>query len=422
MKNASCYLVSLFLAIGLGFPNVSFAKEKMAVMDLNANFGVKRSLAEAFSDRIRDEIRGLGDYEVPNRRGLQKLAKKRGLTDRLISDDNQCLIGFGRATATRYVIVGSISKSKPGSPLFLTVNVRLLDTAGSGAGVVSRVSKKFDTEEELEKGAKPIAALIMAKKGPTEVTSTLLPRIAKQDFKPKTITNTFGMKFVSIPAGTFMMGSPPDEPGRGDDEELHRVTLSKPFYIQTTEVTQGQWKNVMGNNPSSLRDCDGCSVELVSWEDAQKFIERLNQVEGTTKYRLPSEAEWEYASRAGTATPFHTGYCISTKQANYDGNKPISCCPSGENRKKTAKAGDLPPNPWGVYEMNGNVWEWCQDWKGNYPAEHVTDPRGPSSGNARVLRGGSWLDDARNLRSARRFSYPPDYRDYDIGFRVVKDY
>lgn len=422
MKTTRYFWMSVLLITGLLLPRVSLAQEKVAVMDLKPNFGVKNSVAETFSDQLRDEIRETGNYEVPSRRSLQKLAKKGGITDRLTSEDNQCLIAFGRATATRYVIVGSISKSKPGSPLSFTVDVRLLDTAGSGAGVVSRVSKKFDTEEELEKGAKPVAVRIMAKTGPTEVTSTLLPRIAKQDFKSETNTNTFGMKFVSIPAGTFMMGSPVDEPGRADDEGLHRVTISKPFYIQTTEVTQAQWKNVMGDEPSNFRDCGDCPVELVSWEEAQKFIQRLNQVEGTEKYRLPTEAEWEYASRAGTATPFHTGYCISTDQANYDGNKPISCCPSGKNRQKPAKAGGLPPNPWGVYDMNGNVWEWCQDWKGAYPTGHVTDPKGPSSGNARVLRGGSWLDDAKNLRSARRFSYPPNYHDYDIGLRVVKDY
>jgi formylglycine-generating enzyme required for sulfatase activity len=138
------------------------------------------------------------------------------------------------------------------------------------------------------------------------------------------------MKFVPIPAGKFVMGSPPDESYRGSDENQYEVRISKPFYMQTTEVSQGQWKKVMGNNPSGFKDCgDDCPVESVSWEDAQKFISKLNQMEGTEKYRLPTEAEWEYACRAETKTPFFTGDCISTDQANYDGNYPAKNCPKG---------------------------------------------------------------------------------------------
>lgn len=419
MRRASCYLVGLFLAIGLCLPYVSFGKEKekLAVMDLKANYGVEKNVAEAFSDGIRKEIPGLGDYKVLSRKDLEKSAKKTGLTQRLGSKDTQCLIDFGRAIGTRYIIAGSISKSKPGPKSSIIVNLRLINTEGWDAGVRKRVSREAKTKDELLKSAKAVAALIMEK------SSTQTPSTPKQKVKEKKITNSFGMTFISIPSGDFMMGSHADEPGRGNDEVWHRVIISKPFYIQTTEVTQRQWQNVMGKNPSHFKDCgDDCPVEVVSWNQAQEFIKRLNQVEGTDKYRLPTEAEWEYAGRAGNTTPFYTGNCISTDQANYDGNKPISCCPSGKYKKSTGKVGSLPPNPWGLYNMYGNVWEWCQDWKGAYPAGQVTDPKGPASGKGRVLRGGSWLDDARNLRSARRFSYSPDFRDYDIGFRVVRNY
>jgi len=258
----------------------------------------------------------------------------------------------------------------------------------------------------------------------------------------KTFTNSIGMKFVQIPAGTFMMGSPENETGRDNDEKQHRVTLTKSFYMQTTEVTQGQWKAVMGtmtktkvipgclfpthiqvetpNNPSHFSNCgDHCPVEQVSWNDCQEFIRKLNQREGNGTYRLPTEAEWEYACRAGTTTPFNTGNCLSANEANYDGNYPYMGCSRGQYRKKTVSVGSFSPNAWGLYDMHGNVWEWCQDWKGDYPGGSVTDPEGPSSGTYRVIRGGGWSHNAGNCRSADRNISTPDYRSRFNGFRVA---
>ncbi len=183
------------------------------------------------------------------------------------------------------------------------------------------------------------------------------------------------MEFVLIPPGTFMMGSPSDEPGRVDNETQHQVTLSRSYYLQTTEVTQGQWKAVMGNNPSYFKNCgEDCPVEQVSWFDTQDFIRKLNQKENTSKYRLPSEAEWEYAARAGKTSPFHTGNCITTDQANYDGNYPLTGCSKGEYRQKKVRVKSFNPNAFGLYDMHGNVYEWCQDWYGVYPSSSVTDP------------------------------------------------
>jgi formylglycine-generating enzyme required for sulfatase activity len=240
--------------------------------------------------------------------------------------------------------------------------------------------------------------------------------------KDKLFTNTIGMKFALISPGTFTMGSPQDEKERDSDERQHLVTLRKAFYIQTTEVTQDQWKKVMGKNPSHFQNCgDNCPVEMVSWNDAQRFIRELNQIEGTDKYRLPTEAEWEYTCRTGTTTTFYTGDCISTKQANYNGRQPLNRCPKGTYRKNPTVIGAFPPNPWGLYLMHGNVWEWCQDWYGEYPSHHVTDPGGASSGDTRVLRGGSWFSPAKDLRSACRGRYDPNSCDDDIGFRLLRD-
>ena len=237
----------------------------------------------------------------------------------------------------------------------------------------------------------------------------------------KTFTNPLGMKFIYILPGTFMMGSPANERGADDDEKQHQVTISRPFYLQATEVTQGQWKKVMGNNPSYFKGCgDDCPVEWVSWTNVQEFIKRLNLMVGSDKYRLPTEAEWEYACRAGTTTRFYTGNCLSTDEANYQGNFPFFGCPKGKYKLKTGKVGGFPPNPWGLYDMHGNVWEWCQDFKGEYPLGHVTGPKGPLLGSSRVVRGGSWGRGALACRAAKRNSIPPMSRSNRIGFRLAK--
>ena len=219
------------------------------------------------------------------------------------------------------------------------------------------------------------------------------------------IANTIGMKFVLIPAGSFMMG---------EGSEKHQVTISSPFYMQTTEVTQGQWQRVMGNNPSRFKDGGGdCPVEQVSWNDVQEFIRKLNGLEGTDKYRLPTEAQWEYAARSGGKKEEWAGTSNESSLGSYawyDAN-------SGG---KTHPVARKQPNGLGLFDMSGNVWEWCQDWYGNYPAGSVTDPEGPSSGSFRVLRGGSWYYYAGRCRSAFRYYNVPGSRDDDLGFRLLR--
>jgi formylglycine-generating enzyme required for sulfatase activity len=232
----------------------------------------------------------------------------------------------------------------------------------------------------------------------------------------KLIKNSIGMEFVLIPAGSFTMGSPLNEPGRDLDEQQHPVTIKRPFYLQTTEVTQKQWRQVMGSNRSWSKDCgDDCPVENVSWDDAQEFIKKLNQMESGEKYRLPTEAEWEYACRAGTRTSYYTGETEEgLNQAGwYSKNSGNKLHPVGEKK----------PNAWGLYDMHGNVWEWVEDdW-------HDTYKRAPDDGSAwidnrrgygRVIRGGSWLIDARNCRSATRFGDGPGRRDDFVGFRLSR--
>ncbi len=251
---------------------------------------------------------------------------------------------------------------------------------------------------------------------------------AKTSVKPKTsgsnphITNSLGMVFVYIKPGTFMMGSPSSEVGRDNYEKQHKVTLTKSFYMQTTEVTQGQWKAIMGENPSWFDNCgDDCPVERVSWNDVQKFIHKLNLQSSGKTYRLPTEAEWEYACRAGTTTPFNTGNCLSTTQANYDGQNTYWRCSKGKDRDKSISVATFKPNVWKLYDMHGNVWEWCQDWYAdNYPTGSIVDPVGPDTGKARVIRGGGWDGGEKFARSAFRRRYIPDSHPYGTGFRLVR--
>jgi formylglycine-generating enzyme len=240
--------------------------------------------------------------------------------------------------------------------------------------------------------------------------------------KEKTFTEGLtGMRFVHIPAGEFAMGSPANEPGHQKDETLHRVVISRPFYLGATEVTQRQWQAVMGYNPSAFpASGPDAPVERVSWNQVQEFVRRLNRrVNG--RFRLPTEAEWEYACRAGTATPYSFGMRITTEQANYDGRYPLPGQPAGVFREATAPAASYPPNRWGLYDMHGNVWEWCADEYCPYPAGAVRDPFNSCRSPYKVIRGGSWYFGADSARSALRYTHEPQLSGFSIGFRLACD-
>jgi len=236
---------------------------------------------------------------------------------------------------------------------------------------------------------------------------------------PKHYTNNLGMKFTWIPPGSFMMGSPKEEKERLPDESQHKVTLTKGFYMGVYTVTQEQWQAVMGNNPSHFKGEKNLPVEQVSWNDCQEFIKKLREKDKDKKaYRLPTEAEWEYSCRAGTTTPFHFGETISTDQANYYGEAVYGNGKVGVYRKKTTPVGTFPANAWGLHDMHGNVWQWCQDWYAEYPKNNVTDPQGPEKGESRVLRGGSWSGTPEYCRSAYRGRNEPGIRVINCGCRL----
>ncbi|CAG1021730.1 Formylglycine-generating enzyme [Patescibacteria group bacterium] len=230
--------------------------------------------------------------------------------------------------------------------------------------------------------------------------------------------NNVKQVFRWIEAGTFLMGSPEDEPERLERETQHQVTLTHGYWLAETACTQALWQAVMGNNPAEFKG-ENNPVEKVSWLDTQTFLDKLNQLIPNLNARLPTEAEWEYACRAGTTTPFSFGENITPEQVNYDGNYPYNGAEKGLYRGKTVAVKSLPPNDWGLYEMHGNVWEWCDDWFGDYPNQAVTNPTGATEGISRVLRGGSWFDFAGGARSAVRSGNDPGYRNLLIGFRFA---
>ncbi|MBL8472843.1 MAG: SUMF1/EgtB/PvdO family nonheme iron enzyme [Rhodocyclaceae bacterium] len=222
-----------------------------------------------------------------------------------------------------------------------------------------------------------------------------------------------------IAPGRFMMGSPADEPERFLKELQHEVVLSDPFWLADTACTQALWQAVTGADPSRGKGAQR-PVDMVSWNDVVLgFLPALDALEPKLQAVLPTEAQWEYACRAGSKTPFSFGNTVTVDQVNYDGNYPYAHCPKGQDRARTIDVAALPANPWGLYQMHGNVWEWCADWYGNYGLAKQTDPTGPRNGRERVLRGGSWSDYAGYCRAACRHAYEPAERSDYVGFRFA---
>lgn len=217
------------------------------------------------------------------------------------------------------------------------------------------------------------------------------------------------MEFVLIPAGVFQMGSP-EEVGDEDETPRHQVTLTRPFYLGKYEVTQEQWVQLMGSNPSHFKGAKQ-PVDTVSWKDCQRFLEKLQEKTGRV-FTLPTEAQWEYACRAGTGTRWHFGdeSALAGEYAWFEKNSGGVTHPVGGKK----------PNPWGIHDLHGNLGEWCADWYTSpYPKTGVTDPRGSPTGESRIVRGGAWGDDPANLRSAYRNANGPDGAHNGIGFRCV---
>lgn len=231
------------------------------------------------------------------------------------------------------------------------------------------------------------------------------------------------MEFVYISKGSFQMGEANSD---YDSGTTHQVNISKDFWLGRTEVTQNQWQKIMGNKeihpekPSPFRGAHpDYPVVGVSYFDVERFLERLNEQSNDYRFRLPTEAEWEYACRAGTTTPFSYGLRLSDSLANFNAQMSSKHSNLGKFLEHPTPVGSYAPNPWGLYDMHGNVWEWVSDWYALYSEEAETDPKGPISGKEKMLRGGSWYFGAENAKSSYRKTHEPRLWGFSIGFRIV---
>ncbi|MGO9113045.1 MAG: formylglycine-generating enzyme family protein [Thermoguttaceae bacterium] len=264
--------------------------------------------------------------------------------------------------------------------------------------------------------SQPGAAKQESTKPDTTTKETGAGSKAQSELKELAVDLGHGVKLemVLIPAGEFMMGSPDsDKDSLAGEKPRHRVRITKPFYLGKYLATQEQWEAIMGNNPSSFRGAK-YPVESVSWDDCQQFLKRLNEKVGEGTFALPSEAQWEYACRAGSTTRYDFGDDESGlgEYGWYGANSGGEMHPIGQKK----------PNAWVLYDMHGNVWEWCQDWcdRDYYANSPTDDPTGPATGSGRVGRGGSWIDPARFCRSAGRFNFDPGGGSNGLGLRVVR--
>ena len=294
-----------------------------------------------------------------------------------------------------------------------------------GNGVSLDLDEALHWLKKAAKAGHSTAEMVLQDIGQTVNASGGKPQSSGRDLclssgDTKTIVLPGGaeMEMIYCAPGSFIMGTPADDPDRCDDEVQHKVILTKGFWLGKYPVTQAQWKSVMGHNPSESNKGYNYPVDNVSWDDCNSFIEKINS-QSNLNARFPTEAEWEYACRAGTTTAYHWGNSLNGDRANCDGNYPCGTTVKGRYLQKTSPVGTYDANPWGFYDMHGNVCEWCADWLGSYPTNAVTDPKGPASGDYyRVLRGGGWSNFARRCRSADRSNGFPDQRYFYFGFRL----
>ena len=372
-------------------------------------------------DKMKEEVAELDMHMGSRNISLDELIGEDGENshmDFLVVDaENQeeSLIKKEQSSLDKYFITAALSGLNEREK-YIILNRVMADNPETLQGIGDKYNITQEDARQIEKQALNKMQQVLRH---VVVTSSVVRRLestekllVESSGKKEYICPITGAKFVLIPAGTFMMGSPEDEIGHMDDETLHQVTISKPFYLQTTPVTQRQWKVVMGNNPFWFTGEDR-PVVGVQWGDIQKYIQKLNELAGNARYRLPTEAEWEYACRAGS----NGRYCFGDDETMLG---KYAWYYSANSNQETHPVGLKRPNAWGLYDMHGNVYECCSDWYGAeyYSESPRDDPQGPSSGEARVSRGATW-DLALNSRAAVRGLENDVLRYFDSGFRIA---
>ncbi|MDR1398938.1 MAG: SUMF1/EgtB/PvdO family nonheme iron enzyme [Treponema sp.] len=397
----------------------------LAVLPFAIPNGVNAQDAELLAQLLATEIANSGKYAVLPRTQTIRTAMAEQEIQRSGITDPDSIKAIGQATNARYVLSGNVRSL--GTTNMFMVSILNIERASQERG--NQIEYRNITD-----GLQLMAEL-----------SYLLTGVRPGE------TAAFQESFIKIEAGTFTMGSPLSEPDRNANETPHQVTVSS-FYLGKYEVTQKEYEEVMGLNPSAFKNSAlPLPVEQVSWYDAVEYCNKRSEREGlipaytihktrfdpnntnsndaiawlvtwnrsANGYRIPTEAEWEYACRAGTTTPFTIGGAITIGEANYNSAYPATAS-GAAYPAKTVPVGTYSANKWGISDIHGNVWEWCWDWFGNYSVENQTDPNGPATGMYRVIRGGGWYGYALHLRSAARLSLNPSSRASYLGFRVAR--
>ena len=391
--------------------SVVYAAEKntIAVLELEPK-GVQSNEATVISDWVREELFRTAKYTVTERTRMQDILKEWGF-QQAICNESQCIIKAGNILGVEQMVAGSVQRIGN----LLSLSIRIVDVkTGEIVAMANSPCNQCSIEDFALRSVRAAVAELTGAPAPQKREDTSTETTSSTSAGEKIRGPLSGMEFVSIPGGSFTMGSPPSEEGRLSSESpQHEVTI-QPFYMMSTEVTQAQWKVVMGNNPSYFNGSN-LPVERVTWNDCQKFINKLNQMDPGKGYRLPTEAEWEYACRAGTTTPFHSG--------NSESDLGRAGWYSENSGRTTHSVGTREPNAWGLYDMHGNVWEWCEDryHHSYYLAPSNSSPWVSDGDSTRVIRGGSWTYGSSVARCAYRYKYNPTYTSYYIGFRCARN-
>jgi len=389
----------------------------LAVFDLEITEGVTKGISRPLSESIRREIVMSGRYEVIDRGNMNKILGEQKFQLSGCAA-GECIVEAGQLLGVGKIVTGSIGLV--GKTYYLSLSVINVETGKienvSEDKCECRLDDLIDSSKRLVKRLlgeivpEPVQTAKTEIKTETTKTYPSESPLAKGGSKGGDFTDPPSIEMIFVKGGCYQMGCGSWTSDCNDNEKpVHEVCVDD-FYIGKYEVTQGQWKAVMGNNPSYFKDCDNCPVEQVSWSDAQDFIRKFNNKSGKN-YRLPTEAEWEYAARSGG------------KSEKYSGSNDIDSVAwfSSNSRSKTHPVGQKASNGLSIYDMSGNVWEWVNDWynKNYYKNSPKDNPKGPNSGTVRVLRGGSWFKDPRYMRLAHRPGFNSGNRNRGLGFRLA---
>jgi formylglycine-generating enzyme required for sulfatase activity len=384
-------------------PDPNRRQPKIAILSVQSSAITKENL-ERVSDYIAEEFEKKASGKVLFLEDIRALLQSEGMENMLSCFADTCISQIGNAIGADIVIIGGIGQLG-NNYLF---SLKMVDVLRDN--VLSRVSTRVTGDVGKILDEIPIAVGNLVKKNTTQMDSVIsAPREAKGgDSAGYRETVTW------IKGGSFIMGSKALD-GELDETPPHEVDLHG-FYMDKYEVTKEDYEKTVGSDPSSTKGCKICPVDNITWYEAQDYCKKVGK-------RLPTEAEWEYACRAGTTTTFYAGNALTSDQANFNGKEPFGGVPVGPFKGKTVPVGSYAPNAWGLYDMYGNVAEWCLDWydAAYYGNSARANPIGPKDGKLKVVRGGAWNLSGAALRSARRAGYNPTLRLNTIGFRCVKD-